>query len=174
MKKAFGVLLALFLLLAGAAGRADAPAPLGTQDFLFVFESKVYSLGMPAGPLINAVEAKYGPFSVFEAESCLFSGMDRELENADLLLGTYPIGPGGTDALETIMVTGGAFQTPRKIGIGSTKAEVIAAYGESFILDYDTMLYSTGSYLSDPVLAFTLDLSTNTVLSYYIMQNTGM
>lgn len=174
MKKNCCVLLILLGMLACAACSAEAPAPLSSDDFLFAFGGEAYALGIPAAPLIKAVEAVYGPFHVFEVDSCLYEGMDRELENVDLLLGTYPIGPDGADVLETIMVVGGDYRTPRGIGIGDSSDAVVSAYGENFVFDYDLMIYSLGDYLTQPVLVFVLDLGTDTVSSYYMMQNTGL
>lgn len=166
MKKSIICLVVVCLLCAGVA---YAGAPLEETDFVFAYGDQEFALGGPAQALLDAV----GDMNMFEADSCMFDGKDREYENDELVLATYPIGPGGADQLETVLVIGGAHQTARAIGIGSTRAEVEAVYGTDYTLDYDQMVYAMGDPLTAPLLMFTLDLDTDTVVAFALMRNTG-
>ncbi|MGI6234341.1 MAG: hypothetical protein ACOYI6_03690 [Christensenellales bacterium] len=70
------------------------------------------------------------------------------------------------------MVLSGDYLTSRGIGIGSVKEEIILAYGEPTLVDYDLLIYSLDNRQDSAQLVFVLDLSTETVLSYYYFQNT--
>lgn len=164
----FLVLLALWV--ACFAALAEGPAPLSLEeDWVFLFEGETYSPGQEAAPLIAAIEAAYGPMEVDEFDSCLFQGKDKEIYNDEIVLGTYPLGPNGSDQLETVLIIGGDHATARGITIGSTKEQVLAAYGEDCTQSYDELLYQLEGTDNQPILVFTLDLDTGTVASYYMM-----
>jgi len=173
MRRGCPFLLILLVGMAAAwpAGAAET-APLTEADFVFVYAEQAYRLGEPALPLIQAVGAAEGAMRVTEAESCMFTGMDKEFEGDTLLLATYPIGPAGADVLETIMAVGGAHQTARGISVGQPMDGVVAAYGDGYTLDYDQMMYALGDPLTEPILIFILDLETGCVDSFFMMRNT--
>jgi len=173
MRRVLCFLILAAILLPAASMMADPKAydPLTEDDFVFVFEGQAYCLGGPALPLIEALQAAE-PMDVFEAESCMFTGLDKEFQGKTLLIATYPIGPGGADVLETIMAVGGDHQTARGIAIGAGMDDVIAAYGLDYILDYDQMMYAVGDALTEPVLVFHLDLETCSVIGFHMMRNT--
>lgn len=175
MRKGLCALVALVLALP-LCGVAElvAGAPLAEDDFALVLEGETYRLGDAAAPLAAVMEAAMGPVAVTEADSCMFDGQDKEFATGELLMATYPIGPGGADVIETLMVIGGAHETARGIGIGAAKAEVVAAYGEAYALDYDQLIYRQGEGEMAPFIAFVLDLETDTVASFYMMRNTGI
>lgn len=166
------VILSLVIALCACVPCAHAAQPLTENDFVFTLGDATYPLGGPAAPLLAAAEDAIGPMSLWEADSCMFSGTDKEYENDELLLATYPIGPDGGDVLETVMVISGEHKTSRGIGIGDTLDAVIAAYGDAYTLDYDQLLYAQSDLSAGPMLVFVLDLETDLVASYYITLNT--
>lgn len=172
MKRALTFLVSWFCVLAVFASGLAAPSPLTEADFVLTLDGTQYRLGEAAAPLLAQAEAAFGPFQEQSADSCMFTGKDKEFENDALLIATYPIGPKGADVVETIFVLDEGIVTPRGIGVGSPKAEVLAAYGDGFTLDYDQMIYGMGDAWAEPILVFVLDLTTDCVSSFYLMRNT--
>lgn len=164
-------LLAGWLLCACAL--AEAPAPLTLDDLVMTLAGEQYSPGDVAQPLVEAMEAGIGPVETEEFDSCLFQGKDKEMVSSEMLLGTYPIGPGGQDRIETILVVGGEHATARGIRIGSSKQQVLDAYGSGYRQDYDELLYEVEGENTKPVIVFVLDLETDLVTSYYMMLGSG-
>ena len=62
--------------------------------------------------------------------------------------------------------------TRRGIGIGSTGQDVLAAYGEAALKDYDLLIYCLPGQPDGPWLVFVMDLEKDTVLSFYAVLNT--
>ena len=169
----FAILLAALLALCCTA-LAEAPAPLTDEDFTLDYEGVTYRLGEDAAPLLSAMTAADGAApDVFEAESCLFEGMDREYTGNELLIATCPTGKGGADQLETFVLLGGDTKTARGVGLGASLGDVEAAYGTSYTRDGTELTYAMGSPLSDPILIFTLDAASDTVIEILLMNNTG-
>jgi len=173
MRRVLCIFLLAALLFPAAAATADPKAydPLTEDDFVFVYDGQAHCLGDPALPLVEAIRAAEA-VEVVEADSCMFTGKDKEFQGETLLIATYPIGPGGADVLETILVVGGDHRTARGIGIGASMGDVIAEYGPEYTLDYDQVTYALGNALTEPVLVFLLDLQTDTVVAFYMMRNT--
>ena len=170
------LVLLVWILLLGMAAVGPvgvAAGPLTEADFVFAYAGQAHRLGEPALPLIQAIEAAEGAMRVTEAESCMFAGIDREFESDTLLIATYPIGRGGADVLETILVIGGEHQTARGVSIGDAVDDVVAAYGNGYTLDHNQMVYALGDPLTEPVLIFILDLDTGRVASFFMMRNTS-
>lgn len=142
-------------------------APLDETDLTFTYKDTIYHLGENAAPLIDAI----GEMDVFEMESCLFDGMDKEFSNDSLVVGTYPCGVNGQDVVETIMVLTADIPTPRGAKIGMRKEDIIALYGQDFTLDYDQMSYAMDHSSTCPMLVFAFDISTDIIVSYYMIRN---
>ncbi len=169
MRKAVSLSLVCLLLFSVAL----AAESLQTQDWALVFDSQSYSLGDEAGPVLKTLEGLYGKPVQTQTESCLYTGMDKEFDFGDVVVGTYPIGKGGKDTIETLMVLGGDTPTVREIQIGMSLSQVEAAYGADYTQDYDQLAFCSGDPLKDPVLVFFLDLQTQQVSGYYLMANGG-
>ncbi len=172
MKRFFSVLLILCLFQAGTA--LLEAAPLTEADFVLAYADGAYELRTDPALLIAAMERRDGEKpAVFEAESCLFQGTDKEITGRELILGTYPMGPGGKDLLETIVICAGPWVTSRGIGIGSTREEVIQAYGSDFLEDYDQMVYAVGEAYASPMVIFQMDLETALVTAVFLMAHSA-
>lgn len=166
------LLLSLLLSLVLTAGAAPASLPLEEGDLVFHFGGTDYLLSSPGKALVDALKKAGMGFEENRADSCLFSGEDKEFVGEELLIGTLPKGSGGQDLVETIMVLGGDHLTRRGLGIGSSREEVLAAYGEPSLTDYDLMIYALENPEDSPQLVFVLDLDTGLVDSYYYFLNT--
>ena len=167
MKKSWlSGLLALCLLIGMANAEAER---LTGEDFVFVYDGAVYTLSTDAAALIAAAEKRDGEsMRVMEADSCLFSGKDKEFTGRELMLATYPILPGGGDQLETIAVLNGPWKTARGVGIGSSRAQVENAYGPG-AEDYDCLFYAVDAPYASPTLIFQFDLETDTVVAFMLL-----
>lgn len=174
-KKRRGLLLvcALMLcLLMHPAALLETALPLNETDLAFFFEGESWALNTPAAGLLTALEQAGNKLDVTQADSCLFEGKDKEYTSEEVLIGTLPKGSKGEDIIETIMVLSGDHLTSRGIGLGSKKEEILLAYGEPTLMDYDLLIYSLDNRQDSAQLVFVLDIDTETVLSYYYFQNT--
>jgi len=164
-------LLISLLLFIPALALAEA-MPLSDTDFTLCVGDEAFSLGTDATPLIAALDAYCDePLTMSESDSCMFSGKDREFENSDVLLGTYPIGADGTDQLESILVMTDRFTTARGAAVGMTLSDIYDLYGEEGVTDYDQLVYTTGDL--SPIISFTFDPSTEVVTSWFLFRNTA-
>ena len=168
MKKLLCLLLCLTLPLAALAEAAT----LTNEDFTLTVGDTAYALGEDAAALVTALEALTGaPLDMTESVSCMFDGMDREFANDAVLVGTYPIGVGGADVTESVLVFTEALTTARGAAVGMTRAEIEELYGADYFLDWDTMIYSLGAL--EPQIMFTLDLDTDVVVSWMLFRSTS-
>ena len=168
MKKLACLLLCLMLPF---AAMSESAAPLTDEDFTLLIGETVCALGEEPADLVAALEALTGePLTITESVSCMFDGTDREFENEAAVVGTYPIGPDGGDAVESVIVFTDAIGTVRGATVGMTKADIEALYGADYFLDWDQMVYSAGEW--EPQLIFILDLETETVVGWMLLRNT--
>ena len=167
MKKALLLLLMLCLMPLSSA------LALEKTDIVFTFDEQVYIPGDEPTALLRALEAHFGKGKETQTASCLFTGMDKEFDFGDIIVGTYPMGKNGADVIESIIVFQGEWPTVRGIAIGATLEDVEKAYGNDYTLAYDQLTYCLGDPLTDPALTFFLDLETKTVLGYFLMGNGG-
>ena len=65
-----------------------------------------------------------------ETISCVYDGYDKTFTYDGIVVSTVP--DGGVDIVEMFTITGGDYTTTRNIGVGATRDEVIAAYGENY------------------------------------------
>lgn len=164
-------LLCAFLLLPAALA-APAALPLTPEDLDVLLGEEVLTLDVPAAPMLLALDREGIRLTKREVDSCLFPGKDREFSDDQLLIGTLPRGVRGADVVETIMVLGGEYVTRRGIGIGSAGQDILAAYGEAALKDYDLLIYHLPGQPEGPWLVFVMDLEKDSVLSFYAVLNT--
>lgn len=168
MKRLLCLILCLMLPLCALA---EEIAPLSEEDFTLTIGETVYPLGEDPAPLLAALETLTGaPLTMAESISCMFDGMDREYENEAVLVGTYPIGKNGGDAIESVWVCTDDLATQRGATIGMTREEITALYGEDYFLDWTTMVYSTG--VLEPQIMFILDEDLQVVESWMLFRST--
>lgn len=85
-------------------------------------------------------------YAYAEAISCVYEGMDKTFSYENVTLYTYP--DGETDRLMELYCTGGDVQTSKGIGLGASKSDVVAQYGEDYteagsILSYEVSAAGT-------------------------------
>lgn len=107
------------------------------KDLVFVLNGVEYPLHSDAGKLL-AVLGK--PDSQSEAESCAYVGMDRQfVYKAGIEIDTYPIKD--KNMIDSIVLISKDFATAKGITIGSSKAEVEAAYGTTYKDEGEVITY---------------------------------
>ena len=166
------VLIFLLFLLLCIPCQAEEAASLDEKDFVLFLQAGVeIHLGQDAEAAASLLAAQSGlAFDCLEADSCMFSGKDKEYSNEALVLGSYPIGPQGGDALESMLIFSPDYQTARGAKVGFSKAEIETLYGLNYVLDYDQMLYQYGE--DGPMLIFTLNVETDAVTNWMLLRNT--
>ena len=119
----------------------DAPAPEGSVS-LADYAITVKGVSIPLKGNMQDYAALIGdPDQFSEARSCTEAGTDKVYTYGGIVIYTYITN--GADIVSLIEVEGGE---PLKSGIhiGSTKDEVIAAYGRGYSEEGDELLYKTG------------------------------
>lgn len=143
--------------------------PLTGEDFYITVGDLTCRLGEDAEPLIKAVEKAFGiQMEMTETESCMFDGMDREYACESLLIGTHP--GKGRDVLESLLVFDDSLSTARGIAVGMTQADVLSAYGDNGVWDWDEMRYTDPK--TGASIAFVFDPVENIVTCWMLLLNT--
>lgn len=153
MKKLLAAMLAAVMLisLAACGGKEDgstkdtekAPSAQTSTDAdnadageeaAFVFSvwssdrSVLYAIG-PDMDMADVLAALGEPQTYFEAESCAFEGLDKTYTYAGFVIETRP--DGEKDYVNAVLLTDDSVATDEGIYIGSSRADVLAAYGET-------------------------------------------
>ena len=131
MKRISALLLALTMVLALSACGNDTsttiPTPPARDMFTFVYKDCALSMNAEFAPLLAVIGE---PDAYFEAASCAFDGLDKFYTYGGIELTTYP--DGDKDYISSIRLLDNTASTPEGITIGSTKAEVVAAFGDGY------------------------------------------
>jgi hypothetical protein len=125
---------------ADTADSKDASSQ-GVQKDGYMFASKDVTIPMnvDAAPIIE----KLGdPIEKLEAPSCAFQGMDKIYNYGSFELDTYP--NDGADYVSSVDFKDDTVSTPEGICIGSTLADVEAAYGKDYTEESGLYTYIKG------------------------------
>lgn len=125
MKKIVPLLLAVLILLSCAACGAEKAGSFSAGDICLTVNGKTVTVDLSVSELLAALGDGY---EYAEAVSCVYEGMDKTYTYPDAVVYTYP--DGDTERLMELSCSGGDVKTSRGITIGSSRADVIAAYGE--------------------------------------------
>lgn len=138
MKKICVVLVSIVLLCClVACNTADQPldssdnsANAGSNseksEHVFVYNGVEVSVNDDMSDVLKALGA---PKSYFEAASCAFDGLDKTYTYSGFVITTRP--EGEKDYVNSILLTDDSVTTTKGIYIGSSRDDVVAAYGES-------------------------------------------
>ena len=130
MKKLFALLLAATMLLCFAAcAPTQTPGTPDTQEpaqdsFTFTYKGTKIALNAPAEAVVAALGE---PLEYSESTSCAFDGLDKQYKYDSFYLETYPLN--GKDYIYGWWFVDDLVETDEGICIGSTQADVEAAYG---------------------------------------------
>ena len=157
MKKIFALILALTMVFALAACGGEtapettapasgtaAPVTPDASSWKYTVQGIDIMMHAPAAPILEALGE---PVNFTEEASCAFTGLDKTYYYGGFYLQTYPMGE--EDFVYSLWLVDDSSTTPEGIYIGSTQAEVEAAYGaESFNGSNAYILQGTTSTLT--------------------------
>jgi len=138
MKKLIAILLVLVLAVSLVACGTDKENNKGGNgegggnnnnkpaDPGYVFKHGTTEIAMNA-PAANIIAALGEPQSYSEQASCAFTGLDKTYNYGSFVLYTYPLDD--VDYVYSLFLQDDGVATPEGITIGSSKADVEAAYG---------------------------------------------
>ena len=124
---------ALCLLLAGCGGQK---ADLRAEDVALTVHGTAVTADSSIDSLLDLFGADY---DYAEAISCVYTGMEKTYQYSGCILYSYPGEQG--DCLLEIYCTADA-ASAKGPGIGSSRAEVEAAYGSGYTQAGDVMTYT--------------------------------
>lgn len=87
----------------------------------------------------SIIEGLGEPEKYFESESCAFKGLDKVYTYKGFKVNTYPVDE--KDYILSVVFMDDTVETDEGICIGSTKDEVIAAYGEASTATAASLIY---------------------------------
>ncbi|MBQ8833486.1 MAG: hypothetical protein IJ001_12665 [Oscillospiraceae bacterium] len=117
MKKWIFFVLCFSIFLSGCGNSAG-------KDYVFAYEGTEIPMHAPAEGILTALGE---PVNYTETPSCAFEGLDKTYYFGGFYLTTYPGDKG--DCVSGLWFADDSVTTPEGIRIGSTQAEVEAAYG---------------------------------------------
>ena len=115
------LLCATFLLAVCACDSGE------TKTFAFSHKGTEIAVNADAAPILAALEKELVSYD--ESPSCAFQGLDKVYTYPSFEIQTYPMG--GKDYVYMIQILNDLVATPEGIRIGSTRDEVIAAFGDA-------------------------------------------
>jgi len=122
----------------------EIPAPQANSRLVFTYRGCPLPMNAEFSPLLDYIGE---PESYFEAASCAFDGLDKTYTYSDVEIITYP--DGDVDYISSVRLLSSAAATPEGITIGSSREDVLAAYGEEFEPFGDQYTYSDGDTTLD-------------------------
>lgn len=129
----------------GAASTEDvstapaAPTPAAGSKYVLTYRNCPLPMNAEFAPLLDFLGE---PDSYFEAASCAFDGLDKTYTYAGVEIITYP--DEERDYISSVRILDSSVSTPEGITVGSTRADVIAAYGEDFQEIGEQYVYEDG------------------------------
>lgn len=94
-----------------------------------------------------------------ESISCAYDGLDKIYTYDNFSIYTYP--DGDQDYVLEVEVLGGSYETGKGIKIGSSRADVIKAYGDKYLEDGVLLYYNKTNDAAD----------TTAPMLYFVMEN---
>ncbi|MCR5330060.1 MAG: hypothetical protein K6E62_02600 [Lachnospiraceae bacterium] len=105
----------------------------------YIFDANGTKLAVDM-PMSKALESLPEAASYFEATSCAFEGLDKTYTYPHFEIVTYP--KGDKDYISTIYLFDDILSTPEGIYIGSSKADMEAAYGTDYKQNGEEYIYT--------------------------------
>lgn len=170
MQQTLSLFFLCLLVFAGLAGCSDQPAANAGEDpaassgeeavaeaYVFSYQGTEIPMNAPAAPIVEKLGEA---LSYFEAESCAFQGIDRTYTYSGIQINTYPLEE--TDYISSVLFTDDSVSTPEGLEIGSSREDMIAAYGEDYVEEYGQYTYTKG----DSQISILLEDGTVTAIEY--------
>lgn len=115
------------------------PTPEANSKLVFTYQGCPLPMNAGFAPLLDYIGE---PDNYFEAASCAFEGLDKTYTYSDLEIITYP--DEEVDYISSVRLLSSSAVTPEGITIGSSKEDVVAAYGEEYESFGDMYSYVDG------------------------------
>ncbi len=113
--------------------------PVSSDVFTFIYKNTSV---VPHAKMSDLAAGLGDPVNYAESESCLYQGLDKDYTYPGFKLRTYP--EEGIDYVLNVMFTDDSVATPEGIMLGSTRDEVIAAYGSSYTEENGSTVFTRG------------------------------
>lgn len=139
------------------------------QDLIVSVDGQNFSMLEDTAGLLSILGDEY---AYNEAESCVYDGMDKTFDYGQVIVYTVP--SGDIDLLDGIDILDQSIATSKGIQVGSSREDVLAAYGQPADDQYDLTYNVSGDIerVGDPRLTFYLDDDDNVnLISYYSGSN---
>lgn len=120
--------------------KTETTAAVQEVKYEFKTDKATVSMGAEAAPVIQALGTDV---KTFEQESCAYQGKDVVYLYKGFELSTYPVN--GKQCIASIFFSDGTVSTPEGIKIGSTKQEVLKAYGSNYKEEFGVYHYTAGN-----------------------------
>lgn len=128
---------------AQSSAPAESQAPAAPESYVFQTGTATVSIDQDMTEVLTALGE---PQSYFEAASCAFDGLDKTYTYPGFQVITRP--EGDKDYVNSILLTDDSVTTPEGLYIGSSSADVTAAYGEGDATSSSIMYTKDGVTLS--------------------------
>ena len=120
--------------------KSEATADAEEVSYSFKTEKAVISIGDEAAPILKALG---DPKKTFEQDSCAYQGKDKVYSYEGFDICTWMVD--GKECVNAIYLMDGTVTTPEGVKIGSTKQDVINAYGKDYTESYGVCRYTIGN-----------------------------
>ncbi len=122
-----------------SSGSTSDSSSVSADGFTFTYEGTVIEMGAEAAPVVEALGDDY---DYFESESCAFDGLDKVYTYSHFKLNTYPVDD--VDYVLSIVFRDDTIETDEGITIGSSKDDVLEAYGDPDEEKTASLVYEKG------------------------------
>lgn len=177
LKRIAAMILIAMMLMTAAMAESEWTAPAPGEAFSLERDMGLTIDGtwFPILNYFDDLKAALGdPNDVMAAPSCAFKGDDKEFVYDGMSVYTNPLGD--KDVWMEAYITSGSWTTTRGIGIGASREEVLAAYGDGFFSNGDDLMtYSVSGNPEDyasPSITFTLENDRVICIDIYYPTNT--
>ncbi len=150
--RTLSVILALVIMTAcfvSCGGGSDITLPdesgdtttgtVQTDAYTFIYNNTSVTPHAKMTELLNGLG---DPTTYEESESCYYQGLDKDYTYPGFKLRTYPVD--GVDYVLNVCFVDDSVTTPEGVMLGSSRDEVIAAYGSSYVEENGSTVYTKG------------------------------
>lgn len=120
--------------------KTETTAAAEEVNYSFKTEKAAISIGAEAAPILKALGE---PKKTFEQDSCAYQGKDKVYSYEGFDICTWQVD--GKECVNAIYLMDNTVATPEGVKIGSTKQDVINAYGKDYTESYGVCRYTVGN-----------------------------
>lgn len=144
MKKCTTLFLALLAVVALLLSSCDSDGKTPGDDNKYIYSFSYNSVTIVPGEAFEKVEPLLGTYTgYYEAASCAFDGNDKIYTYGSLQISVSAYN--GVDTISMLTLLDDSLATPEGVRVGSTREEVIAAYGDDGLDNGNSIVYYSGT-----------------------------